>query len=159
MLKQLTDALHGNHWIKLDWTVDMLVAFNTSRTLLSNITQLAHPHPAVELILAVDVSSMHVGAVLQQRASVSGLQPLSFFFCKLDRAQLKYSAFDRELLAAYLAIRHFRWALESRHFMLESDHKPLSFALHRLSDAWTPLQQRQLSFIAEFTSEIKHVPG
>ena len=43
--------------------------------------------------------------------------------------------------------------------MLESDHKSLSFALHRLSDAWTPCQQQQLSFIAEFTSEIKHVAG
>ena len=82
-----------------------------------------------------------MGAVLQQRASVSGLQPLSFFSCKLDSAQLKYSAFNRELLAAYLVIRHFRWALEGRHFVLESDHKPLSFALHRLSDAWTPRQQ------------------
>ena len=81
----------------------MLVAFKTSRALLSNITQLAHPHPAAKLVLAVDASSTHVGAVLQQHASVSGLQPLSFFSCKLDSAQLKYSAFDRELLAAYLA--------------------------------------------------------
>ena len=43
--------------------------------------------------------------------------------------------------------------------MLESDHKPLSFALHQLSNAWTPCHQQQLSFIAEFTSEIKHVAG
>ena len=65
-------------------------AFNTSRTLLTNITQLAHPNPAAELVLAVDASSTHVGAVLQQGASVSGLQPLSFFSCKLDSAQIKY---------------------------------------------------------------------
>ena len=43
--------------------------------------------------------------------------------------------------------------------MLECDHKPLSFALHQLSNAWTPCHQQQLSFIAEFTSEIKHVAG
>ena len=159
VLKPLTDALRESQWTKLDWTAEMLVAFNTSRALLSNITQLAHTHPTAELVLAVDASSTHVGAVLQPHAGTSGLQPLSFFSCKLDSNQLKYSAFDRELLAAYLAIRHFQWALEGRHLVLESDHKPLSFALHRLSDAWTPRQQRQLSFIAEFTSEIKHVAG
>ena len=55
MLKPLTDA--QIKLIKLDWTANMLVAFNTSRNLLSNITQLAHPHPAAELVLAVDASS------------------------------------------------------------------------------------------------------
>ena len=57
VLKPLTDALRESQWTKLDWTADMLVAFNTSRNLLSNITQLAHPRPAAELVLAVDASS------------------------------------------------------------------------------------------------------
>ena len=94
VLKPLTDALRGSQWTKLDWTADMLVAFNTSRALLSNITQLAHLHPAVELVLSVDASSMHVGAVLQQHASVSGLQPLSFFSCKLDSGQYSAQVFS-----------------------------------------------------------------
>jgi RNase H-like domain found in reverse transcriptase len=42
---------------------------------------------------------------------------------KLDTAQMKYSAFDRELLAAYLAVRHFRFLLEGRDFTLFTDHK------------------------------------
>jgi len=42
---------------------------------------------------------------------------------------------------------------------MQTDHKPLTFALHRLSDAWSARQQRQLSYIAEYTSEIEHVPG
>ena len=148
VLKPLTDVPCGTQQTKLNWTANMLTSFNTSRSSLSDITQLAHSDPTAELVLAVDALSTHVGAVFQQRDGVSGLQPLSFFSCKLDSAQLKYSAFDRELLAAYLAIRHFRWALESCHVILENDRKPLSFALHWLSDAWTPHQQRQLSFIA-----------
>ncbi len=40
-----------------------------------------------------------------------------------------------------------------------SDHKPLSFALHRTSDASSARQQRHLSYMAEFTSDIRHVPG
>jgi hypothetical protein len=66
-----------------------------------------------------------------------GWRPLSFFSKKLDTAQLKYSVFDRELLAAYLSFRHFRYMLDGRKFHILSDHKPLTQALHRVSDPWT----------------------
>ena len=77
----------------------------------------------------------HVGVALQQEMSPGSLQPLGFFSRKLNTAEQKYSAFDRELLMVYVAIRHFRWALEGRWFYVLSDHKPLTFALHRQSDA------------------------
>jgi hypothetical protein len=44
-------------------------------------------------------------------------------------------------------------------FHVLTDHKPLCFALHRLSDVWTARQQRHLSYIAEFTSDVRHVAG
>ena len=78
---------------------------------------------------------------LQQEMSSGSLQPLGFFSRKLNTPEQKYSAFDRELLAVYAAIRHFRWALEGRRFYLLSDHKPLTFALHRQSDAWSARQK------------------
>ena len=40
-----------------------------------------------------------------------------------------------------------------------SDHKLLTFALHRQSDAWSARQQRHLSYLAEYTSDIRHVAG
>ena len=40
-----------------------------------------------------------------------------------------------------------------------TDHKPLMFALSRVSACWTARQQRQLSYVAEFTNKITHVPG
>ena len=40
-----------------------------------------------------------------------------------------------------------------------SDHKPLTFALHRQSDAWSACQQQHLSYVAEYTSDIRHVAG
>jgi transposase InsO family protein len=63
------------------------------------------------------------------------------------------------LLAAYLAVRHFRFLLEGRDFFIETDHKPLTFALHRVSEPWSARQQRQLGFLAEFTADIRHVSG
>jgi RNase H-like domain found in reverse transcriptase len=100
-----------------------------------------------------------VGAALQQEVAGSSPQPLAFFSAKLSLAQAKYSAFDRQLLVCYLAIRHFRWQLEGVNFYIFTDHKPLTFALFRVSDAWTARQQRHLAYIAEFTSGIRHVAG
>ena len=95
-----------------------------------------------------------MGAALQQQIAGGALRPLGYFSKKLESPEQRYSAFDRELLAVYLAIRHFRWALEGRRFYVLTDHKPLTFALHRLSDAWSAREQRQLSYVVEYTSDL-----
>ena len=65
----------------------------------------------------VDASADHVGAALQQRRSAAAdWQPLAFFSKKLEPAQMRYSAFDRELFACVAGIRHFRYMLEGRPF-------------------------------------------
>ena len=63
--------------------------------------------------LLVDVSAEHVGAALQQRTSpATPWEPLGFFSKKLDPAQVRYSTYDRELLACVQGIRHFRFMLD-----------------------------------------------
>ena len=106
----------------------------------------------------MDASESHVGVVLQQKWE-GQLRPLAFFSFKLDNTQRKYSAFDRELLAVCLGIRHFRWQFEECVFHMLTDQKPLTFALHHITDACSARQQRQLSYIAEFTSDMRHVAG
>jgi hypothetical protein len=58
---------------------------------------------------------------MQQKTN-STWQPLAFFSKKLNPAQQKYSAYDRELLAIYEAVRHFRYMLEARQFTILTDH-------------------------------------
>ena len=144
----------------LDWTSHMLTAFQAIKTALLQSVCLAFPSDSAQLSLATDASATHVGAVLQQQEPLSQeWRPLGFFSAKLEKAQLSYSAFDRELFGVYAAIRHFRHHLEGRSFTIWTDHKPLTFALSRVSDSWTARQQRQLSYVAEFTNKIIHVPG
>ena len=159
VLKPLTDVLKGGVKGLITWTKEMDSAFQQGKKAIADAVELAHPSATADLSLAVDASETHIGAVLQQHYSNNISRPLAFFSVKLDNAQRKYSAFDRELLAIYLSIRHFRWLLDGRKFCVLSDHKPLSFALHRLTDAWSARQQRQLSYIAEFSSDIRHVAG
>ena len=161
VLLPLTDTLRGGRAgaEKLDWSEDMKNAFTTAKAAVSSAASLAHPSPTAELVLVTDASDSHVGAVLQQRERGSHWQPLSFFSKKLEPAQQKYSAFDRELFAVFASIRHFRHQLEGQIFAVWTDHKPLVSAIHRVSEPWTARHQRQLSYIAEYTNQLVHVPG
>ena len=86
-------------------------------------------------------------------------QPLAFFSKRLQDRETRYSTFGRELLAAYLGIRHFRHLLEGRSFTLFTDHKPLTYALNSKPDRHSPREIRQVDFISQFTSDIRHVSG
>jgi hypothetical protein len=69
---------------------------------------------------------------------------------------MRYSAIDRELFACVAGIRHFRYMLEGFPFTIYTDHKPLTFALGKVSEPWTAMQLRQLSYVAEFTKDIRY---
>ncbi|UYV71144.1 hypothetical protein LAZ67_8001871 [Cordylochernes scorpioides] len=110
------------------------------------------------LCLTVDASDFAVGAALHQQVG-NNFQPIAFFSRKLDAAQRKYSAYDREHLAVYLAIKHFRHLLEGRQFPVYTDHKPLTYAFQQNLDKASPRQCRHLDFIGQFTTAIRHIAG
>jgi hypothetical protein len=156
-LRPLTAALSGNPKT-LSWTPEMETAFAAAKDALVAAVPLSHPLPGAVLALAADASDTHVGAVLQQQVG-QHWQPLGFFCKKLSKSEVNYSTFDRELLAAVSGIKHFHSQLEGRPFELWTDHKPLIFALHRVSPATSGRQQRHLAFISEYTNQLRYLPG
>ncbi|MCH9663075.1 MAG: hypothetical protein K0U66_05395, partial [Gammaproteobacteria bacterium] len=142
----------------LAWTDDMSRAFTATKQALTDASMLVHPRPDAPTALTVDASDKAVGGVLEQKID-DRWQPLAFFSRQLRAPEVKYSAFDRELLAAHLAVRHFRFFLEGRAFTIFTDHKPLTLAMHKVSEPWSARQQRHLSAISEFTTDIQHVAG
>ena len=157
ILAPLTSALRGDPKL-FQWTEEMELSFLSAKLRLASVPKLVHPLPSAPISLAVDASETHVGGVLQQM--IRGFwSPLAFFSKKLSPPESRYSAFDRELLAAYSAVRHFRLLLEGRKFTIFTDHKPLTHALFRVSPPWSARQQRHLAYISEFTSSVLHLPG
>lgn len=144
----------------VNWNDAALRSFEQCKKLLADTTLLAHPLPNANLSLFVDASDLGVGGVLQQQDEHTGdWKPLGFFSRKLTPAETKYSAYDRELLAAYSNVKYFRHLIEGRQFTLFTDHKPLTFAFTQKSDKASPRQIRQLDFISQFSTQIRHVPG
>ena len=125
---------------------------------LSAAVLLNHPNPFSATALTVDASDVAVGGELAQRGRDSTWKPLAFFSHALSAAEKKYSAFDRELLAVFLAVKHFRHYLEGRRFVIFTDHKPLTNALSS-STYRSPRQTRHLSFISEFSTDIRYIKG
>jgi cleavage and polyadenylation specificity factor subunit 1 len=109
------------------------------------------------LVLMVDASDFAIGATLHQiRDGI--FQPLAFFSKKLSSAEKNYSTYDRELLSAY-SVKHFQYMLERRDFPIYTDHKPLTFMFKQRSDKTSPRQIRHISFIGQFTTDIRYISG
>ncbi len=156
-LQPLTDLLHGNPK-SLVWTEVAATAFSAAQAALAAATALVHPRPGAVISLATDASDTHIGGVLQQLSGGSW-QLLAFFSRKLSTPESKYSTFDRELLAVFAAIQHFRFVLEGRPFRILTDHLPLTLAMRRVSPLWSARQVRQLAYVSEFSTDIRHTPG
>lgn len=135
-----------------------LSSFQRAKTTLAEATLLVHPAVDLPLCLMVDASNLAVGGVLQQCEN-GVMRPISFFSKRLQPAETRYSTFGRELLAVYLAIRHFKYALEGRDFYILTDHKPLIYAFNAKPDRYSPREVRHLDYISQFCTDIRYIKG
>jgi len=144
--------------ISFSWPEQCRDAFTKVKQAVANAALLAHPDHTADISLVTDASDLAVGAVVQQKTPEGDWEPLGFFSKKLSEAQTKYSAFDRELLAIYLGIKHFRHLLEGREFVIFTDHKPLTSAISSKTEK-SPRQARHLDYISQFSTNIQHIKG
>ena len=70
-----------------------------------------------------------------------------------------YSTYDRKLTAIFESVKYFRHFLEGQNFSEFTDHWPLTYALSQNSSKGSPCQQRQRTYIAQFTSNVQYQPG
>lgn len=134
-------------------------AVDKIRGILVNLAPLPYPDSDVsEYLLVTDASNYAIGAALHQ--VVKGVPvPIGFYSKKLTDAQKKYSVFDRELLAAYYSVLHFKHNIEGRIVKLMSDHKPLVSAFKSSNVSKSDRQQRHLSLVAEYVSDMAYIKG
>jgi len=137
----------------VDWTTNRKTAFKKAKDELANATLLAFPDPSAQFAVQTDALGSLIGAVLQQRQD-QGWRPLSFFFRRLTPAQCNYNAYNRELGNLRCSQT---FPLHAGREKILRDYRSLTFA--QKLDRASPRQCRQLTFISEFTTEIRHVPG
>ena len=158
LLNAFLKGFPGKKDSQLEWTDETGLAFDRCKAELAAATKLTHLQTDVPWALMVDASDSAIGGSVQQKVD-GAWQPIGFFSRKLSEGERKYSAYDRELLAAYASMKYFRHLLEGRIFTVFTDHKPLTFAFQQNLDKASPRQARQLDFIGQFTTDIQHIAG
>lgn len=144
---------------ELIWNDDAKTSFNNLKQALVSATKLSYPDSSVaEFQMVTDASNFQVGAALYQQIEGKP-HPIGFFSHKLSERQRSYSAFDRELLAAYQSVIHFRPYIDGATVTLFTDHKPLVSAFVSTSLRNSDMQQRHLSMISEFVTSVQYIAG
>ena len=144
---------------KIDWTKEQLHAFEKSKSDLANATLLAYPDPDKPLYLAADASDSSVAGVLFQKTTDNHMQPLGFFSRRLNTAQIKWTIFSRELLAVYLATKHFSYFLEGSNFTIQTDHQALVSAAANAKPRESAREVRHLQYITTMRPTWEFVLG
>lgn len=157
-LIQAVVATNGKGAKPFIWSPELLEQFEACKMSLSDATLLQHPVSGAALGLFTDASSVHIGSCLQQQVNGEWF-PLAFFSKKLTDKQTQWPAYYRELLAVYESVQHFRHVLEIQHVTIFTDHKPLLYAFVQRREKLPPAQLNQLSFISQFTTDIKYIKG
>lgn len=159
---ELNKYLHNrkrNDNTPIEWTTDAEQAFMKCRQSITEATILSHPVQGSTLAIMTDASDHSLGAVLQQKVD-KVWKPLAFYSKAMSETQRRYSVYDRELLAIYTAVKHFRRFIEGCDVEIYTDHKPLTYALTRTaSTSDTPRRERQLHFISQFCTTLKYIKG
>ena len=110
------------------WNPEAEAAFEKVKEDLAQATLLVHPAPQAKIRLISDASDAAMGAALEQQVLDGPWEPLAFFSRKFSAKQLRYSTYNRELIAIFESIKYFRHILEACEFEFHTDHKPIIYA-------------------------------
>lgn len=127
-------------------------SFQTLKTILTNDPILAYPDFSKTFTLTTDASNYALGAVLSQNN-----RPICFGSRTLNEHEINYSTIEKELLAIVWATKYFRPYLFGRKFIIETDHKPLTW-LFSIKEPNSKLVRWRLK-LSEFDYEIKYKKG
>ena len=119
--------------VRFSWTEEAAGAFAQLKQRLISPLVLAHPDFTVPFILDTDASATGIGAVLSQRHADGKEHVIAYASRTLSKAERRYCATRRELLAVVVFTKQFRPYLLGRNFTLLTDHNSLIW-LHNFKE-------------------------
>ena len=86
-----------------------------------------------QFIVTTDASDVAVAAILEQNFG-SGLQPIAFASPKLNATEIRYSAYEREMLGIVWALGQRKHYFQGPYpIIIQTDHAPLRHLLNQTS--------------------------
>ena len=142
---------------KFLWNDDCTKAFDILKDRLCRAPILSHPDPRKKYLLQTDASDNSIGAVLMQLDENGMEKPILYLSHKLNPAQSKYPAIEREAYSIVYALKKLRQYLWGSRFTIYTDHKPLKALF--TSEMKSVRVQKWAVLLAEFNCEIEYRKG
>ncbi|XP_062704594.1 uncharacterized protein K02A2.6-like [Aedes albopictus] len=110
---------------KWNWSEECQRSFNRFREILQSPLALMHYNPKLDIIVSADASNYGIGARIAHKLPDGSVKPIAHASRSLTPAESNYSQIEKEGLALIFAVTRFHRMIFGRHFVLETDHKPL----------------------------------
>jgi hypothetical protein len=141
------------------WTEDCTKALNTLINIILDNPSVLQPELTKPFFLQVDASAFATGAILTQKDERGKHLAVGFHSQTFNEAKRNYDIHDRELLAVYRGLTHYRHLLLSSPFptMVLTDHKNLEYYHHphhinrRIA--------RYVQLLADYNFQLVHIPS
>ncbi|XP_037930881.1 uncharacterized protein K02A2.6-like [Teleopsis dalmanni] len=108
------------------WTGEADAAFTQLKQILTSPQVLIPYDPSLPVMLATDASRTGLGAVLSHHLENGVDRPIVYASRTMTATEQRYTQIDKEALAIVWAVQKFFKYLYARHWILITDHKPLS---------------------------------
>ncbi|KAG0442508.1 Transposon Tf2-9 polyprotein [Dictyocoela muelleri] len=134
---------------KLFWTEeDSIMVENILKEIQEN-TLLHHPNLNDNFILECDASNTSIGSVLKQNGN-----PIAFYSKSLSKSELNYSISEKEMLAIFKSLNHFKRLILGGEVIVYTDHRNLLYENNTSSriNKWKII-------LMDFNYTIKHIDG
>ncbi|XP_077215503.1 uncharacterized protein LOC143850075 [Tasmannia lanceolata] len=134
------------------WNPEAQSAFDSLKSLLTQVPVLASPDFSKEFVLETDASSIAIGAVLMQDK-----HPIAYFSKKMSPTMSLASAYVKELFAITEAVKKWRQYLLGQKFTIYTDHHSLKNLMAQVIP--TPEQQQYLCKLLGYNYAIVYKSG
>ena len=155
LAKPLTDLTRDK--VSWSWGESQESSFKALKVAIATAPILRLPDFERQFVITTDASDVAIGAILEQDFGL-GLQPIAFSSRKLNSTEIRYSAYERELLGIVWAIGQWKHYFQTNHpIVIQTDHAPL-----RHLPSQTAVNSRVWKWLAVlqgYDVDIRHIPG
>jgi len=142
--------------VPFKWTDECENAFQYLKTKLMEPTLLQYPDFTKEFCIITDASKQACGAVLTQNHN--GLQlPIAYASRAFTKGESNKCTTEQELAAIHWAILHFRPYIYGKHFLIKTDHRPLTYLFSMINPS-SKLTRMRLE-LEEYDFTVEYLKG
>jgi hypothetical protein len=138
----------------IDWTPRLEKSFRDLQESVGNCPKLFYVDLKLPIHVRTDASDYGIGRYIFQIDQLKEL-PIRFVSKALHKAQLNWSTFEKDAYTIFYTVTKFDFLLRDVKFVVETDHKNLTF----LKIAQSAKVRRWQLTLQEFDFEYKHIKG